>query len=73
MTQDVDSGPHCERGNVPENCAIEITPEMIREGAAELENRLFDLFGDPSARSREEIAAEIYRAMRRAFLRSCHE
>jgi hypothetical protein len=32
MEPDLDSAPHCERDDDPENCEIEITPEMIEAG-----------------------------------------
>ena len=36
MTLSLNSAPHCERDNSPENCEIEITPEMIDAGAPKL-------------------------------------
>lgn len=29
MAAPANNTPHCERGDGPENCAIEITPEMV--------------------------------------------
>jgi hypothetical protein len=34
MALSVDSAPHCERDDDPENCEIEITPKMIEAGVA---------------------------------------
>jgi hypothetical protein len=57
MTLDVDSPPHCERGNEPE---IEITPEMIEAGLRVFRayDRRFDLD--------EEVVRDIIRQGMRA-------
>jgi hypothetical protein len=54
----LDSATHCERDDDPENCAIEITPEMIEAGVAQLLgfNRDFE--------SEEDAVMRIYMAMR---------
>ena len=36
MTLPVDSAPHCERDDAPENCGIEITEEMIESSVSVL-------------------------------------
>jgi hypothetical protein len=40
MIPPVDCATHCERDDGPENCGIEITPEMIEMGVAALEDGL---------------------------------
>ena len=57
MTRDVDSRPHCERDKGAEDCAIEITPEMVEAGAAALYGLDKRFYTD------EEIVSGIYRAM----------
>jgi hypothetical protein len=52
----VDSAPHCERDDDPENCGIEITPEMIDAGCNE-----FALF--ESGDSHYSIVKAIYLVM----------
>jgi len=56
MTPPVDSATHCECDDGPENCEIEITPEMIEVGIREY--ALYDL-EDPA----EWFIPAIYRAM----------
>jgi hypothetical protein len=63
MEPDLDSTPHCERGDNPDNCGIEITPEMLEAGADVL---LFELGGRDCFVfvSPAELAERVYRAMR---------
>jgi hypothetical protein len=66
MEPDLDSAPHCERDDDPENCGIEITPEMIEAGKRELLEFSRDFESEESAVRRiyfamREIAIENYR------------
>ena len=58
MAPRVDSTTHCERGDDPENCEIEITREMIEAGVAALLgfNRDFE--------SEDDAVMRIYMDMR---------
>lgn len=65
MSPPVDFATHCERDHDhdPENCGIEITPEMIRAGVRVLLLREDETFSGRASVSLESLVAEVYEAM----------
>jgi hypothetical protein len=64
----IDPASHCERDDSPENCGIEITPEMIEAGEDII---LCALGGADLGRlfSADDLAKRVYSAMHRAACR----
>jgi hypothetical protein len=62
MMPDLDSASRCERDDDPENCEIEITPEMWAAGASVLA-RADEPFSHYSSLFLQDIAAEVFGAM----------
>ena len=59
---DLDSATHCERDDRPENCGIEITPEMIEAGYDAFINE-GGLIDEMTSSDRASMFSSIFSAM----------